>query len=168
MNASFNFQLLFPVFLLLIQTYVLMFSTIFILRKMSVLLTPISDNETSQVILSASIVFAVFYISSANFEPLLQAYKIFKIQPGDLYSLTFYRFGQYFLDVVGAVVIFLVLTFLNLKLLLGAKNSLLAIKSGDIPISILFSSIVISFGVLTRFITSEIINYLTPKVVIFN
>jgi len=164
----FNVQLLFPVFLLVIQTYVLLFGALYLMRRIGVLGVSYIELEVSQVIVASALLMSIFYISTADYGPLLQSFKSFLNRRENVYSLTFYRFGQYFLNILATEIVFIGLTLLNMKIFLGLKSGFLEIRNGNIPASLLIAAVVISFGILSQFLASEIINYLTPRVIIFN
>src|SRR5438128_771375 len=121
MNPTFTAQLLFPVALLIIQTYILLFGTLYLMRRMRIITTAIADMEISHVIVAGAFMFGVFLISTADYAPLLQTFKIYSTNNDAVYSATFYRFGQFFLDVFAAEVMFVLLTWLNVKIFLGGK-----------------------------------------------
>ncbi len=159
--------MLFPVGLLIVQTYILLFGTLYLMKKMSVINTAVVDMDISHAVVASAFLFSVFFISTADYSPLMQTFKFLNNNEA-LYSATFYRFGQYFIDVLGGVIIFVLLVWVNIKIFLGGKGTYDEIKNGNVPLSLLIAVVTISFAVLTRYIVAEVIDYRTPKVVIFN
>lgn len=168
MHSLFNVQLLFPVALLIFQTYILLFGTLYLMKRMAVLSTSAGDMEISQTVVTGSFLFGIFFISTANYAPLLQTFRLLATGRDGLFSLTFYRFGQYFLDIIAAEVVFFLLSWLNINLFMGGNKAIREIKDGNISISLLIAIITVSFAILTQHLMSEVIDFVTPKPIIFN
>lgn len=168
MNVQFSYHLLMPVLLLCIQSYAFLFAAIYILKKTAVISTPFSEMDISQVIFASSMIFGIFYISTANFNAFFQAFRTFEGNHSGWLRLTFTRFGEYFILLIGAETLFVLFAILNAKLLPGLGNLLKEIKEGDVHSGILLSVISISLSVIIHFIAVQVIDYITPKMVIFN
>lgn len=89
MNSTLNVQLVFPIVLLIIQTYILLFGSVFLMRRLGILKIPFSDLEVSQVIVASAVLVSIFYISTADYSPLLQSFKTFLNGKVNVHSLTF-------------------------------------------------------------------------------
>jgi hypothetical protein len=161
-------ELVVPVILLIVQTYLLLMASIVVMKRTHMMSKSVDEMEMSQAIIVSAILFGVFFISSGDFSPYLQSYKITVDQGGTTWQQTIGKFGRYFLHVAGAEIVFGLLAFLNIKLLTGIKRIDREVATGNVQVSIIASAILISFSILTRFVLVEILDYITPKPVIFN
>jgi hypothetical protein len=161
-------QLVVPVILLVVQTYVLLLTSIVVMKRTHLMTKAIDELEISQAVVASAILFGVFYISSADFNPYLQSYKISFAQSETTWQQTIGRFGRYFLHVAGAEIVFAMLAFLNIRLLTGVRKINREVAVGNLQVSIIASAILISFAILTRFALAEILDYITPMPVIIN
>ena len=168
MESFINAQLFFPVVLLIIQTYILLFGTLYLMKRMTVISTEIIDMEIGQTVVAGSFLFGIFFISTANYAPLLQSFRLLASSRDGLFSVTFYRFGQYFLNVFAAEIVFILLSWLNIRLFLGGKKAYGELKEGHIALSLLAAVVILSFSILTKHLLGEVIDYLTPKPILFN
>ena len=161
-------ELVVPVMLLIVQTYLLLMACIVVMKRTHMMPKTLDEMEISQVITASAILFGVFYISSGDFNPYLQSYKITVDQAEVTWQQTIGKFGRYFLHVAGAEIVFAMLAFLNIRLLTGIKKINREVATGNMQVSIIASVILISFAILTRFVLVEILDYITPRPVIFN
>src|SRR5690349_2667438 len=90
-------QLVVPVILLVVQTYVLLMAGIVVMKHTNMMTKSLDELEISQVITASAVLFSVFYISSADFSPYLQSYKVSMNDAAITWQQTLGRFGRYFL-----------------------------------------------------------------------
>lgn len=163
MHSILNFDILLPISLLLLQSFLLLFICIFVLRRIRLLKTPYGGMEYSEVIVAAMFLFSIFFISTANIEGLFQAFKTFQNQQENVFSNTFSKFSQFFLVVLLFELLFGLVSFFIIRILLGFKNSFREIQDGSIPSAILTGVLLISFALLMQFSAKEVIQYITPQ-----
>jgi hypothetical protein len=168
MNVNTWVELLFPVLLLVVQSCLLLQGTVFILKRLHFLRLPLTDIEIGSAVFCSAVFFSVFLISSASFAPLLQSFKTFRTQGLPIYSALFFRFGQYFLIVIGASVVFALLVLLVIKFIFQLRKPSVELRDGNAGLGIVAGAVVVNFGMLTYFAVGELMDYITPKVVIFN
>jgi hypothetical protein len=167
MNSILRFETLLPVGLLVVQTFVLLFICIFVLRKLKILKTPYAGLEYSQLILASAFLFGVFFISTAGTGALFQVFKIFQNAGSKLFSNTVSKFGQFFLVILFFEFLFGLVSFFIIKLLFGFKNSLREIEEGNIPSAVLMAVITVSVAVVFQFSTKQIIDFIVPVYINF-
>jgi hypothetical protein len=163
MNTILRFEMLIPILLLVMQSFVLLFIGLFILRRLKLLKLPYAGMEYSQLIVTASILFGVFFISTADTGGLFQTFKTFQNANSKVFSNTFYKFSQFFLVVFFFEILFGLISFFIIKLLLGFKGTLKEIEEGNIPASVLMGVIIICFAIILQHSGREVIDYITPK-----
>jgi hypothetical protein len=163
MQSILNFQLLIPISLLVLQTFILLFIEVAVLRRFKILKLPYAGMEYSNLIIVAILLFGVFFISTADIGALFQSFKTFQNARENIFSNTFYKFSQFFLVIFFFQILFALISFFIIRLLLGFKNSIKELEEGNIPGSILMAVIILSFAIIFQFCAKEVIEYITPQ-----
>jgi hypothetical protein len=163
MNTIFRFDTLLPIALLTLQTFALLFSCMFVLKKLKILKTPYAGMEYSELIIVSAFLFGVFFISTADIGGLFQAFKTFQNIGTRIFSTTFSKFGQFFLVLLFFEILFGLVSAFVIKVLFGFKSSLKEIEEGNIPSAVFMAVIIISFAIVFQFSAKGIIEYIIPK-----
>lgn len=166
MKSIFSFAMLLPIGLLLLQTLFLFFICLYVLRRSQIIKFPLAGLEYSNVIVAGSVLFGLFYITTADIKGLFQAYKTYQNLGKDFVSNTITKFSEYFSAIFFLEILYAVLAFGIIRLLLRFKSSVQEIQNGNIPGSILMAVLIISTSILLQRSGEEVIVYLTPQFVI--
>jgi hypothetical protein len=163
MKSILNPSLLLPIGLLLLQTIFFFFICVYVLRRARIIQFPLAGLEYSNVIVAGSVLFGVFYITTADIQGLFQAYKTYHNLGEGFGQNTFIKFGEYYMVLLFLEVLYAIIGFGIIKLLLGYKNSVQEIQNGNIPGSILMAVLLLSISLLLQRAGEEIVIYLTPQ-----
>lgn len=163
MKSIVSFSMLLPIGLLLVQTLFFFFVCLYVLRRSQIIKFPLAGLEYSNVIVAGSVLFGLFYITTADIEGLFQAYKTYQNLGKGYVGNTVIKFSEYFLAIFFLEVLYAVLAFSIIKLLLGFKYSVQEIQNGNIPGSVLMAVLIISSSILLQRSGEEILVYLTPQ-----
>ena len=167
MKIIFSLQTLLPIGLLVLQTYLFVFLTITILRRTKILKSPYAGMEYGEVVLAASLLFGVVFISTADGDSLFQAFKIYQNRGVSVWSDTFIKFSQFFLLILCVIVVFLVLVYLNMKLIRG-RNDIPDRGYLSLPVGLLMAAVVIAFSIVFRICANQLAQLVTPQYLNFN
>src|ERR1700754_1272433 len=155
---------LFPVYigvtfsLLIVQTYLLVYIALSLLRRIKLLKLPYSGMEYSESLRAAIIILGVLLMSSVNAPGIFQAAKSY----GDSYAsagapfLLF--FVRSFLIILSFSLVFIFLNFLNIRFLFQEDY-----RETSLSVSILFCAIAIGFAVACWFTCKEVVDNMTPR-----
>lgn len=155
-----------PVLLLVIQTIIIMISTVYVLRYTKILQLPYAGMENRKVVLASTILLSALIISFSDVEALIQAVKTFQQYEENFYKNVFVKFSQFFLVIILAQGLLGLLSFFALKIIPGLKASYST--EDDMPGGIIQGLITIVFAVLLYLCAKEIITTITPKYINFN
>ncbi|MEJ0105519.1 MAG: hypothetical protein WDO19_24455 [Bacteroidota bacterium] len=162
MNTIIQPQIIVPILLLLLQSIVLLFVSVTILRSLKILKVPYAGMEYSQIILASAFIFGILFISSAGVPALFQSFKIFQNRGTDVIANTFSKFSQFFLIIVFFEIIYSMI-FLFLSAIFTGNKKFKDVEEGNIPVSLLVSAITISFAILIKLIGAEIVEWFIPE-----
>lgn len=157
---------LLPVLLLVVQTVIIMISTVYVLRYLKILQLPYAGMENRKVVLASTILLSALIISFSDVEALIQAVKTFQQYEENFYKNVFVKFSQFFLVIILAQGLLGLLSFFALKIIPGLKASYPT--EDDMPGAIIQGLITIVFAVLLYLCAKEIITTITPKYINFN
>lgn len=170
MNSFITPDILFPILLALVGLFVIVSIVFWFLRQRKILRAPFNGMEWSEILWIAIFILGVICISSSYVNPTLQTFRTFKAQQqsfAEAARTTFPYFTQYFLIVFIIIIIYTFLTLLLIRFFPGEKNVKGEIQTGNISLSILLSASVLGFAMFCYFISSNILDALTPVVINF-
>lgn len=163
MKVILNFQSLFPVVVLLLHAFIILFLCIYLLRKVGILKNPLSGLEYSHAIFGAITIFSVLLISTAGATALFQTFKTFQNQGNPPWQLYLSKSGEYFLVILFFEVLLALIILLFTRTFLLKGNGIKDMLEGSIPSALVFSAIVLGFAIVLRVMAIEVLQYITPQ-----
>lgn len=113
---------LLPALLLVLQTFIFLFSTIAVLRYLKILQLPYAGMEYSKLVKAAVILLSVMIISFSDIDGVVQAVKTFHNYDGGFYRNLFIKFSQFMLIIVLTICFFGFLCFIALRIIRVSGN----------------------------------------------
>lgn len=165
MKSILNIYDFLPIALLVLQTFVLLLTTVWVLRYLKILQLPYAGMLYSKVVITAVILFSVMIISFADIEGVFQSVKTFHNYGDGFYKNVFTRLSQFIFIIVLAVCLFGLLCFIAIKMIPGFKQTA---NEDDIAVAILKALIILIIGILLYACAKTIIETMTPKYVNFS
>lgn len=166
MKSILNIYDFLPIALLVLQTFVFLLTTVWVLRYLKILQLPYAGMLYSKVMIAAVILFAVMLISFADIEGVVQSVKTFHNYGDGFYRNVFTRLSQFIFIIVLTVCLFGLLCFIAIKMITGFKQT--AANEDDIPGAILRALIILIIGILLYACAKTIIETMTPKYINFS
>jgi len=166
MKSILNIYDLLPFFLLVLQTFIFLFSTIAGMRYLKILQLPYAGMLYSKVIIAAVILFSVMIISFVDIDAVVQSVKTFHNYGDGFYRNLLIKFSQFILIIVLAMCFFGLLCFIALRIIPGFRQT--SSDEEDIPGAILRALVMLIIGILLYACAKEIIATITPKYINFS
>ena len=160
MQSPNQWNIILPVVLQLLQTLIMLWGTILLLRKWKLLASPIGAMDYSVTLVCAAIVFDILLISSGDTDYFFRAYKS-TLASEHLLQNTFILFSHYFLAVACVTVVYTGAIFFILDILAQRKLHE-ELCNGNIPLGILCTGISIGLAIVINGIALPIYEFLTP------
>ncbi|MBO9592522.1 MAG: hypothetical protein J7599_06385 [Niabella sp.] len=148
--------------LLLFQTYILFYITLFLLRRLKMLKRPYNGMDHAELLVAAVVLLGVLFLSSANAPALFQAaqsYSDLDLSPAKHLLLYFVRSFAVILFFSG---LYVMLGFVHLRLLFRRYYS-----TPGIATSILIATVTIGIALVCWFTCKEVLDYITPRFINF-
>ncbi|RFM26562.1 hypothetical protein [Deminuibacter soli] len=148
--------------LLIVQSYLVIYVSLLLLRRMKLLKRPYSGMNDAETLPAAFILLGVLIISSANAPALFQAVKSF----GETYTsitepfLLFY--ARSFLVTLFTSLLFIALNFVNLRFLFRADYPV-----PNLPVNLLICAIGVGFAIICWYTCREVLDNMTPQYINF-
>ena len=162
MKQMFDFNILLPIGILLVQAFILLAVCLYVLRKTNLIALPFGGMEYSQAIFAAACLISLFIISTAAVGATFQTYKTYNAQDIPIIKGLLGKSGQFLLVILIFETLLGALIYLVSKLLLGTRNFMEELNSGNIPLSIFIAVISICFSIVLQQMSKEVIEYITP------
>ncbi len=148
--------------LLLFQTYILFYSTLFLLRRLKMMKRPYNGMDHAELLVAAVVLSGVLFLASANAPALFQAAKSYSdmdLSTGKLLLLYFIRSFTVILFFSG---LYIILGFVHFRILFRKYY-----PSPGTAISILITIVTIGIALVCWFTCREILDYITPRFITF-
>jgi hypothetical protein len=155
-------EVLIPIIFLLLQLILFISGAIMILRKLKLLIYPISGVEYSQGIFSSSILFAVLLVGSSSIDGTLQAYRTYLAEGVPVFSPLMNKCAQFFLILIFFELLLGALVTITARLFQSFGKGITEIREGNIPMALLVSVMVLGFGFSLRVIAIGIVQWSVP------
>lgn len=171
MNSILNFEIILPMAFIFLCVFIALFFCKWYLKRLKVLSYPIGGLEWSQIIFAASIFSGCLIILSTIVNPIFQTYKTYISQNlsfSILLSSSIAKFTEIFLTTLIAIILYAGLTKVTSIVIKDKQNADEEIKTGNIPVSILLSSISIGLSILVKAIMSEVLIFVVPFIINYN
>lgn len=165
MNSILNFEIIIPIAFILLCTFITLFFCRWYLKRLKILSYPIGGLEWSQIIFASSIFIGNLLILSSIADPVFQCYKTYASQslPFAIFlSAAVGKFTEIYLVALISIIFYVILTKVASTAIKDKQKVDEEIKTGNIPVSILLSSISIGLSILVKAITSEILIFIVP------
>lgn len=153
---------LLPVVFLLLQSFLVLFICVTVLRRFKIIKLPFGGVEYSEAIFACSIVVAAFLVSTASVPALFQAFKVFQNQDAAIFPALSAKAGQFFLVVLFFELLLLLVSFLLSSVFSWMGSGTTEIAAGNIPVSLVTSAMVIGFAIVLKKMAAEMIEYIVP------
>lgn len=158
-------DILIPILSIFLQTMLLLFIALFILKKMAILKLPYAGMGYGDSIVTAVFLFSVLYISTASIAAIIQAYKGYSAAGVPVVGGMFTKFSQFFMIVFVAEILFVQLTVIAIRSLgIRLKKKF---TEDNIPLALLASAIMIPIAIMIKQIASEVSEYFIPQFIEF-
>ena len=148
---------------LVIQTYLLVYATLLMLRRMKLLRRPYSGMDYPEALLAGILLAGVLLISAADGPGVFQATRSYSEQRSSMGMSSFLFFARAFLVVLFFSLLFVILNYINIRLLFRRD-----LQVANWPVSILLCAIAIGIMIVCWFACREVVDGLTPKLVNFS
>jgi hypothetical protein len=162
MKILFPPYVVFAFLLLVVQTYLLIYVALLLLRRLKLLKRPYSGMDYSESLIAAILVLGVLTISSTDASEIFQATKSYGDSHARIAEPSLLAFARSFLVILFFSLLFIILNFLNIRFLFKGY-----IQSPSLPVSMLLCAIAIGFDLVCWFTCKEIIDNMTPRLINF-
>jgi hypothetical protein len=168
MKAILNFQIMWPIFIWLLQTMLFLFIGATILWKLGMIKRPLAGMEYSQAIMAAVTIFSVLLISTASAGPLFQTFKTMQNQGSPDWRVYGAKAGELLLVSLFFEVLLGLIMGSMTKAFMFLRKSSQQINEGSMPTAIIASALVLGMAIGLRVMTAEVLEYVTPQYINFN
>lgn len=148
--------------LILIQTYLLVYFSLLLLRLLKLLKRPYGGMDYAEILPAALILLGVLIISVGNAPGIFQAAKFYADTGTPMTESLLLFFARSFFIVFLFNIFFIALNYLNLRFLFRAQYTEPALS-----VSLLLSAIAIGTSIVFWLCCKEIIDNMTPKFINF-
>lgn len=162
MKPILNPAILLPVLFLLFQFIIVLFFAIAILRRINVIKLPFGGVEYSQAIFACSILFAVLFIVTAEVPAIFQSFKALQNQSTRIGEPLAAKAGQFFTVIMFFELLLAGLIFLYSKIFIWLGKGVKEVESGNVPVSLIMSTLIIGSSLVLKIMAEEIIQYIVP------
>jgi hypothetical protein len=150
----------FPI--LLAQTYLLIYASFLLLRRMKLLKRPYSGMDYAESVRAAVIILGVLLMSSVDAPGIFQAAKSYGDSYGPSGNLFFLFFVRSFLVILFFSLLFIIVNYLNIRFLFRGEHS-----DASLAVSILFCAVAAGFAAVCWFTCKEVVDGITPRYINF-
>ncbi|WP_300603878.1 hypothetical protein [Niabella sp.] len=162
MNTFLPAHIGFALLLMLFQTYLLFYVTLFLLRRLKLLKRPYNGMDDAELVMAATILLGVMFLSGANTPGLIQAARSYSdIYPSIGRPLLLY-FARFFIIVLFFSGLYITLCFVNLRILFRRHY-----PDPGMAVSILVAAVTIGMALICWFTSRAIIDQMTPQFINF-
>lgn len=162
MKTLLPLHITFTFWLLILQTYLLAYITMLALRAMKLLKQPYNGMDYAESLPLAIVMLGTLLISSADINGIFQAAKFYNYKQGVLEKTFFLFFARSFGVVLFFNLLFVAVNFLNIRLLFRGHY-----KAPAMPVSLLLCALSMGIALVCWLTCREIIDNITPRLIIF-
>lgn len=148
--------------LVLIQSYLLVYFAMFLLRRLKLLKKPYGGMDYSEALPATFVILGVLLVSSGDIPGIVQAAKFFSTGDEPVSEPFLLFFARAFAIVLIFVVFFVILNFMNIRYLFGGQ-----FQEPTLVVSILLCAISVGLAAIFWPICREVIDNMTPKYISF-
>lgn len=169
MEVFLKSSLILPTAWLLLQSLLLMYACIFILRRWGLIRMPVAGMEYSQALLAAVLLTCLLALSACTVSVCYDTAQAYSGQPGSFISRCVLRYSLYLLVVLAGCFLLLGLTWLVLRIVLGrGLPADETVAEGNLPMAILVSGIVLGLALAIGRLMTVVLEDMAPHFVVFN
>jgi len=170
METLLNLTALLPLAFILLTNLIFVIYAMTLLRMTKILKNPFAGMEYSEATTAASFMFSVLLITSAVTPAILQTYKTYyySMDNSGWIRLNAIKFGQILLVLIFFHILFIVLIWFGTIVIIGLKKLRDDLSSGNLPLGLLFSAMLIGFAISIRLCCSAAMDELIPQVLRIN
>ena len=162
MKTIFPSHIVYTFILLVLQTYLLIYITLLLLRKLKLLKRPYGGMDYAESLPAAVILLGVLLISSGDVSGIFQAAKSYGDVNTTIGEPFFLFFTRSFMIILIFSVLFVVLNFLNIRFLFRGH-----FKEPSLSVSLILCAIILGLTVICWLSCTEVIDNMTPKIINF-
>jgi hypothetical protein len=162
MKTLFPSSFMLAFILLIIQTYLLVYLTLLLLRRLKLLKKPYGGMDYAESLPAAVILLGVLIISSGDVYAIFQTAKIYIYGNGSAGEAFYLFFVRSFTIILIFCVLFIAMNFLNIRYLFRGH-----FQAPALPVSIIICSITIGLAAVFWLSSREVIDNMTPKIINF-
>jgi hypothetical protein len=167
MKPILNPAIFLPILFILLQLLIVLFLAIIALRRLNIIKLPLGGAEYSQVIFACCVLFSVLFIATAGVPAIFQTFKTFQNQSISIMQPLAAKSAQFFVVIIFFELLQVGLVFLCTKVFAWLNKGVKEIESGNLPISLIMSTITIGFSIVLNIMAEEIIQYIVPHYLSF-
>jgi len=162
MKTLFPAHIGFTFLLLVTQSYLFIYVTLLLLRRLKLMKRPYGGMAYSESLPAAVILLGVLLISSGDTSGIFQAAKSYGDNNASIGDSFFLFFARSFMITLIISLLFIVLSFLNIRFLFRGH-----FKEPSLAVSIILCAIIIGFAAVCWFTCKEVIDNMTPRIINF-
>lgn len=162
MKALFSPQIGLSFLLLIVQTYLLIYVALLLMRGAKLLKRPYSGMEYSESLLAAIILLGVVSLSATNATGLFQAVRFYSEGDFALGKASYLFFARTFMIIMFFCLTLIGLTYLNVRLLFSGSP-----QSPNLSINLFHSAIAVGLAIICWLTARELIDNMVPKIINF-
>jgi len=160
MQSAVQLNLLLPVALQLLQTFLLLWLATAFLRRMKLLMERIGAMDAGAALFCASFILGTLLIAANSSAYFFGAYRS-ALTSGTIFKATLLSFSHYFITTICAEVLFTAALLLVITGLSRGKSRE-ELSGGNLPFSILCSGIALGLAVLLCSMATPVYEWITP------
>jgi hypothetical protein len=170
METLLNITALLPLVFIILTNLFFVIYAMKLLRMTRILKTPFAGMEYSEATTAACFMLSVLLITSAVIPAIFQTYKTYYYSLDNAYwvKLNVIKFGQILMVLALFQAIFIIFIWFGAIVTIGLKKLRDELSSGNLPLSLLFSAVLIGFAISVRLCCSAAMDELMPQVMRIN
>lgn len=149
-----------PLLVIVVQIYLLWFLVFSALRQIKLLPRTYSAADNPELFFGGTLLAGTFLIASGSFSSLFQAARFFIDSPSFLQKDMLLFFGQSFLVVTAAVLLYVGLQVMHLQIVWRKEGRVLTM-----PVSVLLSMLAGGLALALWFVVKEVMDGMTPRII---
>ena len=155
-----------PFVWILVQSWLFLSISLFLLRRMKLLVAPVAGMEYGHVAVAGSLLLGTLILSTGEISSIFQAAKTLQYGGDHVLPNTLLKFTEYFLVGILSMGVFLIIGFCNHRYLFKTKMDNNP-NDGNTAVGVLIGCINIGFAIILGIWAKELAERITPTFVNF-
>ncbi|MCF3110254.1 hypothetical protein LL912_15830 [Niabella sp. CC-SYL272] len=162
MNNFLPAHMVFALLVLLFQTYILFYITLFLMRRLKMLKLPYNGMDHAELLIAVTVILGVMFLSVANAPGLFQAAGSFSDRYPSIGKPLLLYVLRFFIVILLFSSLYIVLSFVNLRVLFRRYY-----PEPGMTVSLLIATVTIGIALVCWFTCGAIIDQMTPQFINF-